>query len=323
MPLVSLPTRSRPYVLIEAGAAAGIRIDSAEIIALYKSHGAILLRGFDFDVPKLREFTKAYCSGSVFNESPDRVLLDHEHNIQTVNGGRDAFPLHPELSREPWKPDVCFFCCLVPPSEGGETTVCDGIEVVNRLPPDVRAGLEEARLMYVQPATTETLLYWTGSATPAEIELHRVRTGCPYRFVRTPSGIMRVFTRPALHKPMFSNALAFGNFLLFARYYLGRSNFPVMINGRPVPEAWVEAVDRVSAELTVAVRWQTGDLLMLDNSRFMHGRHAIGNPQERLIASYFGYLNFAVADGEEPRDAPWRQGAFRPPQAGPRDRISI
>jgi hypothetical protein len=54
---------------------------------------------------------------------------------------------------------------------------------------------------------------------------------------------------------------------------------------------------------------------MLDNTRFMHGRTAILDARERLIATFFGYLSFAIPDPEEPPNAPWRQSNFRPPLA--------
>jgi hypothetical protein len=45
----------------------------------------------------------------------------------------------------------------------------------------------------------------------------------------------------------------------------------------------------------------------------MHGRTAILEPSERLIATYFGYLHFAVPDPEEPSNPPWRRADFCPP----------
>ena len=124
---------------------------------------------------------------------------------------------------------------------------------------------------------------------------------------------MRSFSRPALHTPLFTDALAFGNFLLFARYYLGRPGFPLFDDGSPVPDAVLDEVMSVAEALSVPVRWQAGDLLMLDNSRFMHGREAVVADDGRLIASFFGYLKFAPVNPEEPADPPWRRGAFRPP----------
>jgi len=62
-----------------------------------------------------------------------------------------------------------------------------------------------------------------------------------------------------------------------------------------------------------AVNWQRGDLLILDNSRFMHGRIAVLPADGRLIASFFGYLIDAPRNPEEPANPRWRGGEFRPP----------
>lgn len=319
MVAITLPQEGRPYVTLTAEHGERSEdISRDHVIDLYKEYGALLFRDFPFDLGSFREFTGRYCASSVFNESPDRLLLDRENNIQSVNGGADAFPLHPELSREPWKPDVCFFLCLNPPREAGETTLCDGIDLVRRLPADVRDGLANRRLLYVQPATRETLLYWLGTDQPTAAQLASPPANCPYRFVLATNGrIMRAFTRPALHRPMFADDLAFGNFLIFSRYYLNKPNFPVFDDGKPVPAEWVETVKMVSETITSAIPWRKSDLVMIDNTRFMHGRRAISDAGDRLIASYFGYLDFARPDEEEPPGAPWRQAVFLPP-----DRIS-
>lgn len=315
MAAIHPPEPGSPYVRIEAQGETGIaEIAKDAVIALYKRHGALLFRGFDTGLDDFRRFAAQFCTSSVFNESPDRQLLDDTHNIQSVNGGVAAFPLHPELSREPWKPDVCFFCCLNPPSSQGMTTICDGIELVRRLPPAVRRGFEGRRLLYIQHASPEVLAYWLGTPQPSAAQLAAPPPHCPYAFFRAGNAIVRVFTRPALHKPMFADAPAFGNFLLFARDYVGNPNFPAFADGSQVPPAFTDAVRAVGDAISAAIRWRQGDVLMLDNTRFMHGRTAIVDPDERRIASYFGYLDFALPDPEEPADPPWRRANFRPPQ---------
>ena len=309
------PIDGRPFAIFEAtGGAQLSAISRDEIVSAFTRYGAILFRGFPADLVAFRDFTARFCVSSVFNESPDRQLLDPESIIQTVNGGEAPFPLHPELSREPWKPDVCFFHCLTPPSQGGETTICDGIDIVRHLPDDVRAGLGRHRLLYVQPAPPWQLSFWFGTATPTIADLQSPPPDCPYRFTIIGGHLMRIFSRPALHRPMFAKGPAFGNFLLFARYYNGRRDFPLLDDGREVPDAWVTAVKAVSDRLTAQIAWQQGDLLMLDNSRFLHGRNAIEDPSRRLIASYFGYLDFAPDNPEEPVNPLWRKGIFRPPR---------
>jgi alpha-ketoglutarate-dependent taurine dioxygenase len=309
------PGAGRPYATIRAGhETSPLEVAADAVISLYKEHGALLLRGFSPDLDHFRRFAEQFCVSSAFNDSRGRELLDHEHNIQSVNRGVAPFPLHPELSREPWKPDVCFFGCLNAPSEQGATTLCDGVEIVAHLPADVRRAFENRRLLYVQAATAEELDFWLGTPDPSDALLAAPPATSPYFFWREQGTVVRAFTRPAFHIPMFTDAPAFGNFLLFARYCLGIQGVPLFEDRSQVPDAVLAAVKTVSDGLTAAIRWERGDLLMIDNSRFMHGRTAVRDAGERLIASYFGYLRFALPNPDEPADALWRAGPFSPPR---------
>lgn len=305
---------SPPYKTIAtAGRRTPLDIAEEEFVAAYKAHGALLLRGFSVDLDVFAGLTQRYCSGSVFNESPGREVLQPERNIQTVNVGADAFPLHPELSREPWKPDICFFWCMSPPTNGGETTLCDGVEIVRALPRDAYDALRGRRLRYTLPASPAVLQFWLGSPEPNDAQLTHPPEQCPYEFSRVNGRIVRSFTRPALHKPMFAGDLAFGNFLLFGRYLNGVRTFPTFENGEMVSDALLAQVKAASDPITSAIDWREGDIVVLDNTRFMHGRRAIADVSERRIATYFGYLRFAAPDPEEGPDPPWRRGNFHPP----------
>ncbi len=312
---VSLPAAGQPHVIVEAAGAETLdRLDRDVVVDLYRRYGALLFRGFGADVDSFRGFARRFCKTAVVNESPGRRPIDEAANIHTVDGGMGAFALHPELSREPWKPDAAFFCCLSAPSRGGQTTICDGVALAAELPAVVRDGLAHRRLLYIKPTWPSLLRYWLGSATPSDPQLAAPPPQCPYFFRRLPSGeIVRAFTRPALHRPMFTDAPAFGNFLLFARFNNGRPDHPVLDDGRPVPEPWLQAIKAAGDRLAVPVGWRDGDVLMLDNTRFLHGRTAIIDAGERLIATYFGYVDFAIPDPEEPRDAIWRREDFAPP----------
>ncbi len=290
-------------------------IDRDAIVECYKANGAILFRGFGTDLSQFNAFAKQFCSTSVVNESPGRALLDGENAIYSVDGGTNAFSLHPELSREPWKPDLAMFSCLAAPGHGGQTTICDGIELVKALPEVVRAGLNGRRLVYVKATWPELLEFWLGTENPTDDLLKSPPPECPYGFMRLNDGrIARHFSRPALHKPMFSDELAFGNFLLFARFNNGRVGFPLLDDYTPVPDEWLYAIRDIGEARSIGIEWAKGDLLMLDNSRYMHGRTAIIEAQSRQIATYFGYLDFAIPDPEDIPDPIWRRVNFEPPR---------
>lgn len=315
MAQIDPPVPGRPYAVVTpTGAEALAAIDPALIETAYKAHGAMLLRGFGADLGSFRRFARSLCATAVINETPGRAVLDAAEAIQGVDGGTNAFALHPELAREPWKPDAALFGCLSPPGTGGETTLCDGIALAAALPPPVRAGLEGRRLVHVMGVWPALLRFWFGTESPDNAMLANPPRPVPYRFWRLPDGrIAREFSRPALHKPMFAQGPAFGNFLLFARFNNGRGNFPLLDDLTPVPEEWLQAIRATGEALTAEVRWQAGDVLVLDNTRFLHGRRAITDAAERTIATFFGYVRFARPDAEEMPDAPWRQEDFRPP----------
>lgn len=323
MPQIRLPEPGFPYVLLEPSGEQRIAdVDRSQIIDLYKAHGALLLRGFGTDVPEFRRFTRGFCPTHVVNDSAGRRPLDPDHDIHTVDPGVRPFPLHSELSREAWRPDAAFFACLSAPKGGGATTVCDGVELARAMPEEVRQGLTGRRLLHILATWPELLEFWLGDSNPSDEALSHPPSSCPYRFRRFGADVVRYFSRPALHRPMFSDERAFANFLLFARFKQDRRDFPLLDDGEPVPEAWFQAIKATADRLTAEVAWQRGDLLMLDNTRFMHGRTAIKDADERLIATFFGYLSFAIPDPEEPPNARWRQGNFSPPVPPTRARRS-
>lgn len=306
--------RDGPLLVIQGAAGTSpLAVDAAAIEHLFRDHGALLLRGFELDVGTFREFAERICETSVFNESPNRAVLDPESNIQSVDLGTEPFPLHPELSREPWRPDVCLFACFAAPRHGGETTVCDGVELVKRLPSELVTAMRQRSIFYFQQASPDALAFWLGTPTPTLEQLAHPPKQCPYFFMADKGRVFRGFGRPLLHKPMFADEPAFANFLLFARDYQKVDNFPILEDGSVVPEEWVTAVREAAAEITYEVIWRAGDILVLDNSRFMHGRRAITDPANRTIASYFGYAGFAPQNPFEPADPLWRRSNFRAP----------
>ncbi len=297
------------HVLIKASdpSESLLSLDETLIEDLYKRHGAILFRGFPLDLDGFRQLTSRFCTHGMVNAADLRELVDAENNIQTVNRGERPFPLHPELSPEPWRPDICWFACDTPPEQGGETIICDGVRLVQELPSEIMKTLVTRRLKYSVQATGDECKFWLKSDSVTYDQLRDPPQSSPYEFFVAQNQMMRSYTTPALHKPMFSDKLAFGNFLLFARYFLDSKQFPTFEDDSLVPDDLVAAVKRVSDELTVPIKWRRNDVLMLDNTRFMHGRNQVLDLAKRYIWTYFGYLKFAIPSEDEPQDAPWRK----------------
>jgi hypothetical protein len=266
-----------------------------------------LFRGFHLDLDRFSQFTDQFCNQYVSNKSPGREVLSDDGRIQTVNLGHRHFPLHPEISREPWQPDVAWFACKKPADEGGETTICDGIEIAKAFSPALIAHLQQNHLAH----TLATDLGWCSEfLRKADLtieEIGRFSDPAVFMFTVANQQLLRTYLRPMLHKPMFSPEWAYGNFLVFARRRLKVKNFPVYANGREVSDQLVLEIESISNDLAYALRWQENDLLMLDNTRFMHGRNPIANPDSRRIYTQFGYLNFVPSDFPNLDKQVWRR----------------
>ena len=294
-----------PYARI-SGAGAGLHaLETDTVIERFKTDGALLLRDFEYDLAGFRSFTARFCSRFVRNESGRRDQISGDGTTQSVNLGHEAFPLHPELSRVPWRPDIAWFACAQPPASGGETLVCDGVATAANLDPGVRDHLSTRSVLYREETPEQAFTEWLGIAPPDEQALADLSRQSPFVFQRLNGRIFRSFTVPFLHQPLFSDQLAFGNFLLFARRMLRTRQFPLFEDGTLIPDNICAHIAQVSDALTFPHRWQAGDVLMLDNSRFMHGRSSVQDPAGRVIWTQFGYASFL--DSDDPRqDQIWR-----------------
>ena len=212
-------------------------LDKDEIFELYQAFGAILFRGFRISPEKFRAFGDQFCTGLVRNRAKGRKKISKDNRIQTVNIGGTLFPFHPEISREPWKPDIIFFGCLSAPKHGGETQLADGTLMVENMNPATRDMLASRKLLYRHPTSKESCARWLEVDDPDEETMERLKDKKPFRFSFSKGGDwIRTFYAPGLHKPMFTDKLAFGNHILFSRFMHNIRNFPQFEDGTDIPE---------------------------------------------------------------------------------------
>lgn len=305
---IRLPQQNQPQVIIEPDTAQSQlgALDAQEIKALYMEHGAILFRGFSLNLNEFTEFSDQFCSNYVSNKSPGREVLSSDGRVQTVNLGSQYFPLHPEISREPWQPDVAWFACQQPSRLGGETTICDGVTVANALSPELHKHLTQNSLAHTLPTDLNWCANFLGRDELQASELENFSDQATFQFKVSGEQFFRTYLRPMLHKPMFCDEWAYGSFLVFARQKLQVRNFPCYADGTEVSDALVQEIEIISNQLATAIKWCKDDVLMLDNTRFMHGRNPIGDPQSRRILTQFGYLSFVPDDYPNLAKQTWR-----------------
>jgi len=305
---ITEPNIKHPYVLVKPDSRSEklSDISDADIISLYKTHGAILFRGFDGSVDEFAQLGDRFISGSVAKHDLSRKSVTTDHRVQTVNEGGQEFYMHPEIGREPWQPDMALFNCQIAPWRLGQTTLVDGIAIANALKPETRELLKNNDLEFTNVTRGEIVTKWTGLTDPSNDELIEFGTKYNCYFRKHNDEYQRIHRRPALHKPMFSDELAFGNYLLFARFHNKRDNYPTFINGEIIPQEICEELQHLSQELNHAHKWKKHDIIILDNTRFMHGRKRIASARGRKILARFGFINFYNPAPEVLAEQPWR-----------------
>ena len=168
---IQLPEGPTPYATLNGSGAALGDIEAGDVIELFKTHGALLLRDFAYDLAGFRAFTGQFCCRFVRNESGKREQVSADGTTQSVNLGREAFPLHPELSRVPWRPDIAWFACAQPPASRGETLVCDGVATAAGLDADTRAYLATRSVLYREETPLGAFTDWLGIPPPDDATL--------------------------------------------------------------------------------------------------------------------------------------------------------
>jgi hypothetical protein len=271
--------------------------------------GIVLVEGLDPRVEVFEAFTEALGETFVLHPEVRRDSLGKDGTTQSVTYGNEAIPLHAERAFLPNRPKTLYFMCVVPPSEGGETLVCDGAELIDRLPGDLArfVSAHQVRYDYLaraelwqrtfqttdRDAAAEKLTLLAGTLGPEEV--------FSYRF--EGDALASTYIVPLAATPRYGRRRAFASSFFYLaplrrpelwEAYLedalrenptspGQIRRMVMEDGRPFPREVAEGLHRVARELTVAMKWRAGDLAIIDNTRFMHGRNAFRDGERRIL----------------------------------------
>jgi len=280
------PSTRDPYVELELGESAANAVEA--IGEVFERDGAVLVRECPVDVTWFRDVTDALGHSYIRHPSENRPQVGSVETIQHVDFGTRAIPLHAERSQTLLRPTVCWFYCVQPPPVGGETHVCDGAAVVESLRGDLRAELESRSLRYRKVIGIDRIQALLGGVSVEEAHEAIARPPLSNTFTLTADGEVAQDSIMPLFDDS-SGTPAFANYLLYARRVNDDRSYPTFENLEPIPDEICDELGDVADSLAAAVEWRAGDLLILDNRRFMHGRAEVVDPAQREIYSRFGH----------------------------------
>ena len=274
-----------------------------------EEHGAIVIRAgasvSDFEALSNELITPMVHHST--STTVERDVVNADGTTSTVNKGMDYIPLHREGSYAPGCPDLLMLYCVRPADTseaadgGGQTTLCDGVELLNAVSPDIRKFVENAILRWNWSATPERWMAALGAGTQeaatARLNLLNTRLAPWERLEAGFEGdtLHGVFQTLCVIPTKWGNRRSFCNSLLIYHYrqatdfYPKHMYVPTMGDGTPFPTDILEEISNLANERTHSTHWQANDILIFDNSRYMHGRTGFTDTNRHIFVR-MGYV---------------------------------
>jgi amino acid adenylation domain-containing protein len=298
-PLVITPRR--PDVKLAKWVEANLQLVEQRLLR----HGAILFRGFN-----LRELAGFEGFVAAFNQelleyrerSTPRTQVRGNIYTSTEYSADQSIPLHSENSYTHTWPMKIWFCCLRPAETGGGTLVADNRRVLERIDPALRERMTRESVMYVRNYHPRIDLPW-------EEVFQTTQRSKVEEYCREHSMTCEWLDGGQLRTTQISQAVArhrrTGEWVWFNQAHLFHlTNLPPAIretlreslaerdlprntfygDGSPIEAEALRNISEAYSESSVAVDWQAGDVLMLDNMLASHGREPYAGTRKVVVA---------------------------------------
>ncbi len=297
------PAQVTPYgassgrMVRPAGAARLADLDPAWVIGQLAVAGFLLFRGFPVGLTEFSDFVRAHSS---------RITLDPARSFrggevaQEVDAGTAAIGLHLENGNSPFGPDLTWFHCERAASSGSQTTLCDGYRVWDEASPEVRAVFAGRDIVYTRRVEATKWKAFVVHQTGGERDPAKVTfadflalveaAGTTTTVALEDDGSIRyAFRTGAVRPTLFGSRLAWAN-SIFGPSYNYEAPRMTFADGGELPADTLAEARTLTDRLTEELDWHDGDLVLIDNTRVMHGRREIADSRRQLLNAQ-SYLN--------------------------------
>ncbi|MBI5496394.1 MAG: TauD/TfdA family dioxygenase [Deltaproteobacteria bacterium] len=250
--------------LTPAHPGAALPVDGVE--ELLDRHGALFLQGYGAGADAAAAWARRFVRRAL--RTPfERVSHAIHRDLQTATKGTIAQDFHAEFSHLPHCVTRMVFWCDVP---GNPNHIVDGARLVEALSADVRRTLSGTLLRFTALHTAAMWHAFTGVSDRESLEtLARDIPGYSFTFL-PEGGLLTHYLVPAIHPHPVAGPVLCNNMIPGA--YSGL--WVTHADGRPLADDVIRAVRDTAHALAAPIRWQAGDILVLDNTRVMHARDA-------------------------------------------------
>ena len=248
-------------------------LDKEAIISLFQSDGLLLFRGFETSIEIFTKFTNVFSTnfmdytGGVFN----RRIINGDATILSVNDFNNEIQLHGEMYYQQNIPLMLWFFCAHPASQDGETIVCDGRRFFNELSDSLKELFSQKKLKYSGHLHKDAWQKRYKTNDLSVVEQICKNTNVQLQ-INEDESINFQYICPAIHPSISGEYTVFINSLLPAKTM--SPNSISFDDNSEISDNIMSELNEIAEKITTEICWQKGDILMVDNTRIMHGRRA-------------------------------------------------
>lgn len=267
--------------------------------------GGILLRGFSIHsisefntlantvIPNLLEYV---------NRSTPRTKLGGKIYTATEYPADKRIPFHNENSYTlSWPSKIIFFSAIVA-DEGGETAIADSRNVYKNIPKEIIAEFDAKKVMYIRNFTPGIDLSWQTvfqTENKNDVEMYCQQNNISYEWKSGVELTVKQTCQATIRHPETEENSWFNQAHLFHRSalsyveldglinLLGEDNLPrnaYFGDGTEIPENYLQLITAAYEKEQIEFKWQTGDVMLLDNRIMAHSRNPFKGERKVVVA---------------------------------------
>ncbi len=259
------------------------------LIKKLTKYGAIIFKNFNVNSDLFSQFIEKNSTKSSID--PARNFFNK--NLQIVDAGTDPIGMHCENGNAPKLPNLVWFFCENGSQKGSQTTLCDGFKVWQELDDVTKKICLFRKIKYVRSIKEDLWRKYIIHEFPNykydyidEKKLKKIFENIEGLTVNLNSdhSLNLEFISPFAHKTLFSHKIAFAN-SLFGPSYNYQKPIITFENGEEIPASLLTYMESICENLTYEINWNTHDFVLIDNTRTMHGRRKILDPNRKILIS--------------------------------------
>ncbi|MBW8683033.1 class II aldolase/adducin family protein [Chitinophaga rhizophila] len=284
-----------------------IEANNEWVRSLYKKDRILLFRGFEVNgKPEFAEIVKITSDSKALEysePSTPRTKLDDAIYTSTEYPKEQKIPQHNEHSYSDFWPKKLFFYCEQPSETGGQTPVCSSAAVLKQIPASIVERFEaRGGIMYVRNFSDEMDISWEqffGTGDKAAVEAYCKERKMTFKWLDDNRLRISQVAQATIIDKISGEKIWFNQAHLFhysnlnedvVNYLVetyGKENLPRNTfygDGSDIAVEDLDAVRHAYDKVMFKFDWQKGDLLLMDNVGYTHGRESYTGKRSLFVS---------------------------------------